>query len=93
MGRFQNKIVRVAGGEPSFTDVTLTTSYVATAFTEPIMLMGVANDSDNECQYSFDGATLHGRILAGETKDVSVPTKSLCYFKGTLNDTIRVWGS
>lgn len=52
----------------------------------------IANDSTlNELQFSFDGITVEGDLLAGETMNFLHIKRKVIYLRGTADDPYRVW--
>lgn len=52
----------------------------------------ISNDSSNSLNYSFDGTTLQGTLLANETIELREHANDKIYFNSTAGgDAFRVW--
>ena len=87
--------VQQAGSSRSYYTLYQTTGlYVEKAFGFPAHKISLTNDSEDMdiVDISFDGATLHGSLKAGESRDFFVNGKTSFYVKsqsGTPN--VRIW--
>lgn len=87
--------VKVIGGPIDFYVAgTTTTLYVEKALGDGLDTISITNDSATDSlQFSYDGATLEGNLLAGEDITVNVKGRRSVYIKGTAGSgAYRIWG-
>jgi len=77
-----------------YNEYTLTNLYVEQVFGGHLSTINLTNDSTTDAvQFSFDGATLAGKIKPGESVTINVDQKTSIYVKGTAGgDNVRIWG-
>jgi len=94
---FENgtKKVRVVGGPASFYDnYTTTNLFVLRPFGGNVNTITVSNDSATDTvDLSFDGATIAGELLHGESMTLNTGDKTGIYIRGdTGGGGVRTWG-
>jgi len=89
------KTISTSNAMDYYLEVAMTNLYVQRAFGNAINTLTVSNDSmADTVQVSYDGVTLEGDLMPGETKTFNVKNKSSVYLKGTVGgDNARIWGS
>jgi len=85
----------VVGGQIKFyTAYASTNLYVEKVFGGECHTLTIQNThASDPVQFSFDGATLHGDLSAGESITINVGSAASIYLKSTGGTAaIRVWG-
>lgn len=87
--------VKIVGGPIEYyTSGTTTNLYVEKALGDGLDSITISNDDSSDAlQFSYDGATLEGNLLAGESITANVKGKRSIYIKGTAGSgAYRIWG-
>jgi hypothetical protein len=90
---FKQPVVVSGGPVEDYFSGTTTNSYVEKVFGNGMDFIELTNESTTDSvQWSFNGATLEGNLLPGETMGINVSSKRHVYIKGTAGGgTYRIW--
>jgi len=88
----QGQISIGGSGNHYFNDYTTTNLYAELSIGFPASKISLVNDSNSDpVQVSFDGATLHYQVAAGEYKDLIANGVTSVYIKATAGgEKVRV---
>lgn len=84
---------RITGGDVQYEEYSTTNLYVERVFTSSITQLTITNDdSAQNIQFSFDGASLDGELLPNETISVSTTPKTSIFIKSDSGgSSVRYW--
>ena len=76
---------------PFYTSVNTGATYTEESFGFTAIRIVVVNDSSNDVDFSFDGATLEGTVKKGETHEFAGKHTSIHHKSSAGSDAIRIW--
>ena len=96
MGYDDIRAVKVSAGAVNYySEGTTNALYTQKAFTTTLSELTITNDSDTDSlSFSFNGATVGGRLVPGESKDVNMSGRRSIFIRGTVGGGgYRMWGT
>ena len=95
-GPFQGQIrvMEITDGHKYFTEYDATDAYDEKSFGAVCTKIVIFNDSDHNCNISWDGTTLHGKLLPGESQTFTTEGADSIFVRvddATGTNNIRIW--
>lgn len=87
------KVSQSTQSEPYFDEYTSGVMYQEIIFPDGVDDITISNDSStDDLHWSFDGASLHGKLFAQESKTINVYEKKKIYIRGLVGgDSFRLF--
>ena len=89
-----NAIARTIAGEGNYEAYATTSLYVERPFSSDVTTITITNDDTAQnIQFSYDGATLEGELRPAETVTVQTTVREKIYVKSDTGGAVcRIWG-